>query len=312
MTASWTRRTISLTFRLGEFKVFSARLSAAVADVHFPLLPREVAIPSDGVAMLSEVDVLLMSSCPTATPLPRLSLTANGIRYVPLQYDHFYIDVSGSFEDYLGKFSSKTRSTLKRKLKKFAEVSGGQIEWREFSQPEDMTEFHRLARQVAIKTYQERVFGGGLPDNERFHEEMKQLSSHDCVRAYILFHATKPVAYLYCPIRNGILCYDFLGYDPDVGNLSPGTILQYLALERLFEKPVGSIFDFGEGAGSHKELFASNCVRCADVYYFRRSMHNILLVSFHAFLTALSNGVVKTTKALGIKSWLKKLIRSKS
>ena len=42
--------------------------------------------------------------------------------------------------------------------------------------------------------------------------------------------------------------------------MSPGTVLQYLALESIFDEKVNSYFDFGEGEGDHKKMFATNFI----------------------------------------------------
>jgi len=310
--SNWVRQKISLKYRLGEFVFFKARFSALVDKVHFTKMPADAIDPPGLAALLSDVDVLFVPSLPAASPLPRLSLIAGAIRYVTLQYDHYYVKVQGTFADYLKKFSSKTRATLNRKVRKFAEFSGGQIEWRSYRGSEDMVEFRRLARVVSEKTYQERLFSAGLPASEEYFEQMKRLAAENRVRAYVLFHKTEPIAYLYCPVEDGVLFYDFVGHDPAFSEWSPGTVLQYLVLEKLFEEGADAMFDFTEGAGPHKALFATDQMPCADVYYFKRNARNYLLVGFHAFLASLSRGITKTTEVLGVKRWLKKLIRSKA
>jgi hypothetical protein len=39
------------------------------------------------------------------------------IQYTTRQLDHYYTDLSGTFDDYLKKFSGRTRSELRRQLK---------------------------------------------------------------------------------------------------------------------------------------------------------------------------------------------------
>jgi CelD/BcsL family acetyltransferase involved in cellulose biosynthesis len=172
-----------------------------------------------------------------------------------------------------------------------------------------MAEFFRLARTVSRTTYQERLLDAGLPDSEEFCEEMEQLAQQDCVRAFLLFHQDRPVSYLYCPISNGVVLYAYLGYDPDYMNFSVGTILQWLALECLFEEKIFRFFDFTEGQSEHKKLFATGSVQCANVFFVRDSLRNMCLL--HA-----QQGVDRFTKLagdkldqLGLKSKIKKIMR---
>ena len=73
------------------------------------------------------------------------------------------------------------------------------------------------------------------------------------------------------------MIYAFLGYDPNYMNFSVGTILQWLALEHLFEENSFRFFDFTEGQSAHKKLFATHNVQCANVFFLRDNMRNMFL-----------------------------------
>jgi len=57
------------------------------------------------------------------------------------QLPHCFIDLGRSFAEYEAKFSSKTRSTIRRKIKKYAEYCGGRIPWKTYGPPTEMNEF---------------------------------------------------------------------------------------------------------------------------------------------------------------------------
>ena len=118
-----------------------------------------------------------------------------------------------------------------------------------------------------------------------------------------------PIAYIFCPVRDGILFYNYLGYDPEFRDWSPGTILQYLVLERLFSEGKFKMFDFTDGEGPHKEFFSTGNTWCADVYFLRRTVRNLLLLRLHSGLKTLSGATVKALDRLGVKSQIKKFIR---
>jgi CelD/BcsL family acetyltransferase involved in cellulose biosynthesis len=148
-----------------------------------------------------------------------------------------------------------------------------------------------------------------LPELVRFRQELGQFTD---ARGYLLFHAEKPIAYIFCPAQDGNLLYQFLGHDPEYERWSPGTVLQYLALESLFAEGRFRTFDFTEGEGAHKEFFANRSVLCADIYYFRKSPKNYLIVGLHAGLYAASRGATRLLDRLGLKARIKKLIRSRA
>jgi CelD/BcsL family acetyltransferase involved in cellulose biosynthesis len=301
---------VPIKIQLGDKTLLAPQLLLQVReaglDDEAPPVAEPVA-PTDPLPVESQG--FLIRSLRIVGPQPVLRRQGVYLCYVPAQYPRYYIDMQQSFSEYKSKFSSKTRSTLSRKIRKYTEHCGGSISWRVYRSPGEMAEFFRLARTVSRTTYQERLLDAGLPDSEEFCEEMEQLAQQDCVRAFLLFHQDRPVSYLYCPISNGVVLYAYLGYDPDYMNFSVGTILQWLALECLFEEKIFRFFDFTEGQSEHKKLFATGSVQCANVFFVRDSLRNMCLL--HA-----QQGVDRFTKLagdkldqLGLKSKIKKIMR---
>jgi CelD/BcsL family acetyltransferase involved in cellulose biosynthesis len=310
MTDLWVARPIRLEYLLGEIPLFVIRFPGLEFDAHFTSLTTNLDETRPPFAKLSpEVEAIFVRSHPINGELPQLEVLPQAIRYVPARYHRYYVDLRGSFQEYLNKFSSKSRSTLQRKVRKFSDFCKGQIPWREFSRVDEMEEFHRLAREVSKKTYQEKLLNFGMPEGEEFKRELLDLAARDLVRGYILFSGTEPIAYLYCPLRDGVLFYRYLGYDPESRDWSPGTVLQYLVLERLFSEGKFRMFDFTEGEGAHKEFFSTGNTWCADVYFLRRTLRNLLLLRLHSGLRTLSGAAVRVLDRLGVKSRIKKLIR---
>lgn len=310
MIDPWVATPVRLEYLLGEIPLFVIKFPGLEFDGHFTSLTTDLDETRPPIARLSpEVEAIFIRSHPINGEMPRLERLPEAIRYVPAQYHRYYVDLRSSFQEYLNKFSAKSRATLQRKVRKFSEFCGGAIPWREFSRPEEIEEFYRLAREVSKKTYQEKLLNFGLPENGEFKQELFEMAGRDLVRGYILFSGAEPIAYLFCPMRDGILFYRYLGYDPEFRNWSPGTVLQHLALERLFSEGKFKMFDFTEGAGPHKEFFSTGNIRCADVYFLRRTMRNLLLLKLHSGLRTLSSTTVRVLERLGVKSQIKKLIR---
>ena len=305
---TWTAKTVRLNFRLGELTLWRVELPFMV---HAP-------VPGQGEPAMSfdqwpaSIRGALLRSHPTEEELPRRTTLPDLIRYVPQQYERYTIDLQGTFDGYLQKFSSKSRSTLKRKVRKFAEHCGGTLRCEVYRRPDEMEVFHQLGCEVSAKTYQEQLLHAGLPAEDSFCNEMKELASQDGVRAFILFDGEKPVAYLYCPIAADVLQYAYLGYDPEYRPWSPGTVLQYCALESLFAEGRFQTFDFGEGEAPHKTFFATSSVRCADIYYFRKTMRNRLLIRSHFIVDLLSSAIGALLDRLNLKSRIKNWLRHKA
>lgn len=305
MSDSWQEKRVQLRFLLGELRLGALQLRGWVLShgLH----------PANGLTVPDlppSVDVALIRSHPLSRPVPEYQGHPAAFRYIPERYKRCYVDLRQTMPEYLRKFSSKSRYTLLKKVKRFAALSGGKSVMREFRRPGEMTEFHAQARQISAKTYQERLLLAGIPDDPTFVAEMSSLAEGDAVRAYTLFLHDRPIAYMYCAaMEEGDLIYRFVGHDPEYSQASPGVVLQYLALERLFVEQRFARLDFGEGTGMHKEFFSTGSQACANVYYFRDTTRHRALVALHALLRHVSRAAVALFETVGMKPGLKKLLR---
>jgi len=172
-----------------------------------------------------------------------------------------------------------------------------------------MAEYHKLARPVAVKTYQERLFNGALPAGEDFRDELPKLAAADGVRGYLLFSNGLPVAYLHLPIHNGIVEYAYLGYDPAYAAVSPGSVLLYSALGDLFSEQRFSYFDFSYGAGQTKEVFSTAKYLRADVFCFTHSFKHYIATYGHMALDSTSSILGRTLERIHLHAAVKRMLR---
>ncbi|MGH9615852.1 MAG: GNAT family N-acetyltransferase [Acidobacteriaceae bacterium] len=175
---------------------------------------------------------------------------------------------------------------------------------------DELLRFHPQARQVSRKTFQENLLKTGLPDTPDFLAEMHSRGEQDAARAFLLLKRGTPIAYLYSPAEDGVLIYDHLGYDPEFSNTSPGTVLQYLAIEYLFAEQKFAIFDFEEGEGQHKQMFATHSVDCADVFLFAPTWRARSLIWTHRIMNGSVRAVLGIAERMHLKSRLKQLIKT--
>ncbi len=220
-------------------------------------------------------------------------------------YRRYYIDMAGSFDEYMARFSSKTRSTFKRKRRKLSEISQSGFEIREYRTATEMETFLEQAIPLSRQTYQARQLDAGLPESDQAKAAMLALAQQDNIRAYLLFIDGAAVSYLYLPILDGVISYAFLGYHPDFAYLSPGTILQIDALERLFAENRYRYFDFTEGEGAHKAMFGTHHAEACSFFLLKANAGNRALLSgLKAF-----DGSVSLLKSLAEKAGVNARIR---
>jgi len=306
----WEYRSVPFKYQLSDWTLFSVSLQLQVRmERPFDETPPMTALAPPTDELTEGSQGFLVRGQPIASMLPAISRSGDYLCYVPLQYQHCYIDFSLSFESYQKKFSSKTRSTLNRKVRKYEEHCGGSISWQTYRQPGEMRDFFQLARTVSKLTYQERLLDAGIPDSDDFISQAESLAADQRVRAYILFDGERPVSYLYCPEHNDVLIYSYLGYDPDYLQMSVGTVLQWLALEQLFNESRFRYFDFTEGQSDHKRFFATHQRQCANVFMVKSTFRNMAVIYSHWFMNGFSQWLGATLDRLGVKAKIKRLLR---
>jgi CelD/BcsL family acetyltransferase involved in cellulose biosynthesis len=307
----WKRKTVGLRYSLSYVKVFEARFEAL--EDGRPFDPRRPAVQQPAPP-LPEVpagyDVIVSRHELLQAKIAAIERLPNLLRYAPRQLPHYYTDLRGGPERAFRAMSAKTRSTLKRKVRHFEAFCGGALDWRVYRTPEEVQLFFALAKDLVRKTYQQRLFESGLPDTADFRNQALALARRDAVRAFLLFYGGKPAAYLYTAAPDGFLVYEYLGYDPEYAEHSPGTVLQYLALEMLFAEQRFPLYYWGYGYSQTKKVFSTGEVLGADVYYFRPTARNVAAVRLHEASDRFAAGVGKLLERVNLKQairrWLKR------
>lgn len=282
---------VALPFRVGPRTVWRvrrrlARVALSLSEAQQGKVPQLPAAEGDGY---------LVTSLPATALPPVLASNPRLKPFVRQRYRRCYADLGQSFDSYLAGFSSKSRSTVKRKVRRLAERCGGTLDLRCYRTRQDADDFHRLARAVSARSYQERLLDYGLPEGGGALADMRDRAARGAMRGWILFIDGRPASYLYAPAEGDTLVYAYLGYDPNFADLSPGTVLQFEAMRELMEERRFALFDFGEGEGQHKSLFATGSVDCLDLLLLKPSAGNLLagwsLTAFDATVALVRDGV---------------------
>jgi Acetyltransferase (GNAT) domain len=255
------------------------------------------------------VRALQIRSQPIAAHLPRISRIGRGIRYVPTQGRRFFIDLDGSLNAYLAKFKKKARYTIKRTIRIFAEFSGDSVQWQEYSHPAQMPEFRALAIKVSRKSYQHRQLRAGLDDSPSYWDEIVSCAADDRMRGHILFSRGTPVAYSLCRAFSDVLVCEKVGFDPAYAAYSPGLVLFYLVLQRLFSGDRFRCFDLGPGEYPYKARFATASIFTAEIYYFPFTYRNAWLVGVHTGFNVAEDLLKSILSSMELKRALKKVLR---
>lgn len=225
------------------------------------------------------------------------------------RYTRYYADLTIGFDAWFAGLSGNARSQLKRKAKRIAAASGGVLDVHRFRTPEELEAFHDVARRIAMRTYQERLMGAGLPETPEFLRRMVQMAAAGQVRAWLLYVEHEPAAYLYCPIERGDVRYEFVGHDPAFNDFSPGSVLQMEAMRDLYAEGGLKRFDFTEGEGQHKRQMATGGVACVDLLLLRPSLANRVTTAALGGFNASVAGAKALVGKLGLGGVAKKVRR---
>lgn len=262
------------------------------------------------LAMPAKARALVVYSWPVDAAVPKLRFTREAIAYVPEISPRYYLQLARSFDEYLRcHFDSKSRYNVKQLIRKFTDLSGGCVDFRQYRMPSEMAEFHTHACSVSRLTYQQQMLRAGLPDTREFRDELEREAARDNIRGHVLFHQGNPIAFSYCRGFGDWLTLSVIGYDPKFKRWSPGTVLLLLSLERLFLSDRFRIYDFGPGEAQYKARFSTARVMCADLYYFKWSLRNLVAVTAHACLSLLTSFVGRMLEQLGMKQRVRLLLR---
>ena len=307
----WHHSQQTLNYLLSDKTLFRAKLTALVCQlslnnppcdpVNFNALPKNIES--------EKVDGFIAWGACVNQDVKTVQVSNGLIVYIPQTYNRFYARLDQSFDDYKKLFKSKSRSSIQRKANKFAKLSGGEIDFRTYTTEAEVKEFLKQAVQLSEKTYQTKLLDAGLPTDDEYQAHLIKMAGKNKVRAFLLFKEGKPISYLLLDAEDDTLLYRYLGYDQNESAASPGTVLHWLAIEYLTNEGEFKYLDFTEGEGQQKRTFGTDSIYCANVYWLKKSLKNLILVYSHIALNNLSKSLGNMLDSLGIKARLKKILR---
>jgi hypothetical protein len=219
---------------------------------------------------------------------------------------HPLIRINGSFDDYLKKFSSKTRSTQFRKLRKLREH--GEVEVIRITEAHEAEAFVDAAAEISQRTYQYRLLGGGVRDRQVWKRLLTFAANHGWLRSYLLKCDGIPCSFLVAYQYGETFYHSSLGYDPAWSNLSVGTVLQMLILEDVFSQNRPALYDYGT-YGGYKMFFSNDNYLESDFYLFPRRAYPLLAQVSHCTFSTISRRAGAVLNRLSLKEGIKRLVR---
>lgn len=281
----WVARTEILQFRFGPFNFGDFQFRALSLLSNPFLVDPNLDVPLQN-AMAMGCEGVVKYGTPVSDGFATFCIEHRAVRYATRYGVRCVVDFDRSFTEYLKKFSGQSRNRLRRMVKKAIAGNANLAALQEYRTPSELRDFRGIAMAISRRSYKTER-GWGFPEDGSFAQQLEANARTGAVRGYVLIIDGHPAAYRYCRIEGDVIVDKHTGYDENFAQQSPGTVLLYLVLERLFNEGKFRLFDFdGTEYFAFKEFFATRVIRCARVIWFRRTLRNFCLVFLHWGITA--------------------------
>ena len=276
-------------------------LGEATAEEQQQLL-NEVA----SVLSSTRADFLLVEDLETTDPLMALVESTSSLKlFRPRDPQRrLKIELPVTHDDYWAAFKSKTRSTLRRKLRQFGECRLERI-----SQPEQVAHFLEQAQQVSRNTWQYEMLGERIQNDYAELAQFTLLATEGSLRSYLLWKDDEPLSFLYATQHNGVLNYEEVGYDRRFRKQAPGQMLLMKVLEELYDDDPPRVFDFGGGDAEYKRIFSNVESKSGNVWLLRPGLRSRMIVAYLSGRRRFAQGLRGALAKTGLLDWVRRKTR---
>ena len=305
-------------FTLAKFELRRLRLIGGALDfpedpAAYDLLFSELA--SQLAAQTRDFDTLYLDGVPLDAFLWKYLQESNAIRRRFLTYQpeaakpYLQLRFTGTFEDYMGKFTAKHRKNVNREIKRLKTGALGELQFVRYELPEEVPTFLEHAVELSKKTYQWILLHRGLDDPNLLRHRLPLLAKHGWFRSYLLFCGGKACAFLLGYQCRGKFIFFEIGYDPAMASYSVGTVMQFLAVEDLFNYNRPEALDLGTFS-RYKEMLSTERDLRGSVFLFPRNARARFMRTSHRSLLVCNGALYSVVERFNLKTKLKKWMRA--
>lgn len=295
-------------FPLTRLRLLGSTVNLPENDAAYDLLFKDLARANSGYDAVFLEDLPLDSylwSYLQRSPLIR----RNFLTYSPdPPSSRLLLRFSGSFEDYMGKFSSKHRKNLQREVRKLREGALGEMRFVRYENPDDVGFFLENAFELSSRTYQWTVYQRGLSAKDLIRSRVRFAAEQGWLRSYLLFCGGRVAAFILGFQYKGRYLLHEIGFDPAMAKQSVGTVQLLLMVEDLFEHNRPQILDF-ESYGKYKEMLSTDKYLQGKMYLFRRGAYGRFLRTGHRMCSSANAAASSVVERFNLKGDLRRRIR---
>ena len=220
---------------------------------------------------------------------------------------HLLIRLDGTFENYLKRFSAKTRKNRLREIRRLRER--GQVNLLRVSQAPEIDAFLEAAYEISQRNSKFKRLGLGLDvrDPEMVRRELRFLAERGWLRSYVLKCDGMPFSFVLGYQYGSSFYAETVCVDDAWRSYSMGAVILLLVLENLFKENPAEFYDLGTH-NRFLEHFATESYPEARVWLFRRRAYPILASSIYCACDAVSMSTGMLLDRFDLKSKVKQLL----
>lgn len=266
-----------------------------------------------------EADVARLRNLEVGSPLHRIARSAPGVLSrdrLALTARHWRASLDGSYDDYLGRRSSKTRGNIRRYGRKLEAAFPDAIELRTFREPGDRERLVADTGAVYEGTYQ-HALDVGYSGTGVERDVMTLALARGWFRGFVLYVEGRPRAFWHGMRYGRVFSTGPTGYDPAYGQHRVGTYLLSRMVEELADEDGLDWIDFGFGDAEYKQHFGDKSWLEQDVLMWAPRARPIRLNATRTALLAADRSARALLQRRGLlgkarKAWRTRVSRASS
>jgi hypothetical protein len=260
-----------------------------------------------------EVDVVYFNYIRTDSHIYQLFRKLPGVltrSYFPRIQPHWQTHVPDTAEEFYASISRKRKKEWKRLSKKLEQVAGRPLEVKCYDQESQLDHFIKVASMISAMTYK-KALNAEFSDTSLTRSLLIQAARSGWWRAYILYAGEVPCAFETGIIYGRTYFAEAIGYNPEWGSFSPGTILFVKVLEDLSQNTTVNIFDYGVGSAAYKERFGTESWPKASIYIFAPRFYPVCINILRTLILGLNSAFEYVLNKTGSVGWIKRRWRNR-
>ncbi len=222
--------------------------------------------------------------------------------------EHHQIRFPATLDKYWEQFSSKTKSTMRRKVKKLAKDTGKPLTLLRYDSTDGLDRYTADAAAISKRSYQYHLLGQGIQDEAAFLAQCREAAAQGWLRGYVLHLGDTPIAFMHGWQYRGVYLYVETAYDQELRQHSPGTVLHIMVIEDMYAHDTPHIFEFG-AHGEQKAAFGNSTYLAGQVFLIRPSIYPLLATGVYRLSDAAAQAAKRVLDRYGVTGKVKQMMR---